>query len=164
MSWRGQPSDDDCYEWISTFLSSNDGHLSDLELEVDSDNFFDNVDVLLGAQSPHDHRRSPLQLTPSVLSVIVDLPASSTKPDVQEAPAPVPSISFCDLLKEAQAAAKRDLQLQPSRNAATTPRKSQACRPPRHHNLLATAAATAKTYDKPVTRSSARKKLNRRLF
>ncbi|KAF1783783.1 hypothetical protein JG687_00018496 [Phytophthora cactorum] len=168
MSWRGQPSDPaavDGYEWISTFLKNYDGDLLEFELEVDSQHFFDNMDVLLGVQSPNDHRRSPLQLTPHVLSVISDLQDSSTKLDVQEA-VPVPSISFCDLLKEAQAAAKRKLQLQASRSAVTTPRKAQA-RTLRHRTLMATAAATAastKAYEKPVTRSSSRKKLNRRLF
>ncbi|ETL95133.1 hypothetical protein L917_07021 [Phytophthora nicotianae] len=165
MSWRGQPRDtpEDGYEWISTFLKNYDGDLLEFELDVDSEHFYDNVDVLLGVQSPHDHRRTPLQLTPSVLSVISDLQASSTKAEVQEV-AQVPSISFCDLLKEAQAAAKRELQVQASRNAATTPRKAQDRRALKHQSLLATAAATAKTYEKPVTRSSSRKKLNRRLF
>ncbi|KUF81850.1 hypothetical protein AM587_10000785 [Phytophthora nicotianae] len=151
MSWRGQPRDtpEDGYEWISTFLKNYDGDLLEFELDVDSEHFYDNVDVLLGVQSPHDHRRTPLQLTPSVLSVISDLQASSTKAEVQEV-AQVPSISFCDLLKEAQTAAKRGLQVQASRNAATTPRKAQDRRALKHQSLLATLQQRHKTLRDPA--------------
>ncbi|KAG7376722.1 hypothetical protein PHYPSEUDO_012848 [Phytophthora pseudosyringae] len=148
-------------EWISAFLKTYDGDLLEFELDVDSQHFFDNMDVLLAAHSPNDHRRSPLQLTPFVLSVISGLQDSSTKVEAQEVK-PAPSMSFCELLEEAElaAAAKGVPRQQAPRQTVTTPRKSRA----RMSKSREGTATFSKNYEKPTTRSSSRKKLNRRLF
>ncbi|KAG1694525.1 hypothetical protein DVH05_021329 [Phytophthora capsici] len=146
MSWHHESSSvvsADDFTWISNFLSSYDGDLLEFELDVDCQHFYDNMDTVLAQESPNDHRQSPLQLTPFVLSVISDLQDSEKDEE--------PAISFCQLLKEAQPTVKSERKV---RHATTAPRTSRRLK----------RKTTAASSEKRTTRSSSRKLINRRLF
>jgi hypothetical protein len=163
MVWQdGIGNADNAYDWILRFLADDDGELLELELDVDGQHFFDNMELLLAEPSspqPNDLHSSPLQLTPFILSMISDLQDPSPQDEAEEA-APAPSVSFCALLEEAQSAAES--RAQTSHHAATTPRRRRS----RELPTAATprTAVPTKSLPKRATRSSSRKKLKRRLF
>ncbi|KAL3665120.1 hypothetical protein V7S43_009752 [Phytophthora oleae] len=158
MSWHREPSTlitGDDFAWISNFLKSYDGDLLEFELDVDCQHFFDNMDVVLAQEPPNDHRQCPLRLTPFVLNVISDLQDSASIEKDEAIPAP--SISFCELLKEAQSAVKSERKV---RHATTATRHSRRLK---RQRKTATAASSASN-EKRTTRSSSRRIINRRLF
>ncbi|TDH74024.1 hypothetical protein CCR75_009422 [Bremia lactucae] len=148
-------SAEDQLQWIFASLQNSGADFLEFELDNDSQHLFDNMDILLADFSPNDHRRPPLQLTPSVLSAISGLQASTVL--VPSKVTPVPPASFRTLRKNGQTATAYEL-----RHAATTPRKlqPQLLGP---QKTIATAAATI-TYETSMTRLASRKKLTRRLF
>ncbi|CAH0487731.1 unnamed protein product [Peronospora farinosa] len=169
MCWRGcssKTATEDGYEWIYNYLNSCDEDLLEFELDVDGQHFFDNMELHpTSTPQPNEHNETPLQLTPFVLSVISELPSQ---------PASHPeSVSYCALLEEAQSTAKTTDSLatqredQAARHAVTTPRKGRTRGLKYRHDKTATTLHSEARIDncmRPTTRSSSRKKFNRRLF
>ncbi|CAI5736812.1 unnamed protein product [Peronospora destructor] len=171
MCWRGRSSETatgDGYEWIYSYLNSCDEDLLEFELNVDGQYFFDNMELHpTGTPQPNEHNEAPLHLTPFVVSVISELPSQpdSTTPD------PEP-ISYCALLEEAQPIAitgsvATQREDQAARHAMTTPRKGRTRGLKHLRDKTATTLHAEARIDnsmRPTTRSSSRKKFNRRLF
>ncbi|KAL4088428.1 hypothetical protein PRIC1_012850 [Phytophthora ramorum] len=154
---------------ICSFLSDYDGDLLELELGVEGQYFFDNMDSLLAESSqsplqPNHQDNSPLQLTPFVLSVIAGLQSPPTSSEAQAETSEL-STTFLAMLGEVQAeisAAKS--RARSHRQVATTPRRSTRLQ----RRQLTTAAPQPRTTVlpcvKPRTRLSSRKQIKRRLF
>ena len=172
MCWQGRSSEtatEDGYEWIYSYLDSCDEDLLEFELNVDGQHFFDNMEFHpTNTPQPNEHNEVPFHLTPFVLSVISELPSQPTI----ATPADPEPISYCALLEEAQSTATTDsvatqFEDQAARHAATTPRKGRPRSLKYLRDKTATTLHTEARIDncrRPTTRSSSRKKFNRRLF
>uniref|UniRef100_A0AAV1U9K0 Uncharacterized protein n=1 Tax=Peronospora matthiolae TaxID=2874970 RepID=A0AAV1U9K0_9STRA len=173
MCWRGRPRETatgDGYEWICSYLSSCNGDLLEFDLDVDGQHFYDNLDLLPPyTPQPSEYCGELLELTPFVISVI-SKPSSTPNGTTSGADVASP-ISYCALLEEAQSTATttdpsegRSCRL--LSNAVTTPRKNRTRSLYMHDKKAATVqrGPLPGCCTMPPTRSSSRKKLNRRLF
>ncbi|CAH0478458.1 unnamed protein product [Peronospora belbahrii] len=169
MCWRSRSSETatgDGYEWICSYLTSYDSDLLELELDVDGQYFFDNMDLqITSPPQPNEDNGAAFQLTPFVLSVISEFPSH---PDIAT---PDPElVSKCSVLDEAQTITTRSrsrgqLGSHAVRHAVTTPRKRRTrdCSDKTKTTTLPSGTCIVSCM-RPNTRSSSRKKFKRRLF
>ena len=173
MCWRGHPRETvtgDGYEWICNYLDSCDSDLLEFELDVDGQRFYDNLDLLPPyTPQPNEFCGELFQRTPFVRSVVskhTSIPKDTTSSAYLASP-----VSYCALLEDAQstamtARASEMLETRGLSHAVTTPRKSHTRDRHIHDKKTATVQCGSLTHNptSSTSRSSSRKKLNRRLF
>ncbi|KAI9909317.1 hypothetical protein PsorP6_014596 [Peronosclerospora sorghi] len=163
----------DGYEWICEYLDSCDKDLLEVELDVDGQHFFDNLDLPPPTSSStpdlasrtsssttlsDEHCDISPELTPCVLNVNTELSSPS-----KGAIASAKPISYCSLLEEAQLTGQciglsTQVKDAVKRQALTIPRKLRTSSQKKTSSTLSTEST------RRTTRSSSRKKFNRRLF
>ncbi|RLN48733.1 hypothetical protein BBJ28_00001456 [Nothophytophthora sp. Chile5] len=155
MVWSSEVEAADGEAWIDNLLDNFDGDLLELELDVDGQHFFDDMERLL---AEHPEREpgglcSPLQATNEAVEWKPEMWTTTETP-----------MSFCALLEAAQTATGKAELEDPRRRAATSARYCGGRQQWRPLTDVTREGSTPQIVAKPKRASTPRKKLNRRLF
>ncbi|RLN31633.1 hypothetical protein BBJ28_00015681 [Nothophytophthora sp. Chile5] len=149
MVWSSEVEAADGEAWIAILLGSFDGDLLELELDVDGQRFFDDMERLLAEHQERepDGLCNPRQAT----NEAVEWKTETSRP-------------FCTLLEDTQIAIGEAGQEDPRRRAATSARYCGGRQQWQPLTDGTREGSTTQIDAKPKRASTPRKKLNRRLF